>query len=433
MGASFWALCSYRRLRLMDILRATGTAERPHSWLNFVSLDVRSFSGVSDIENSVKHILESSTVISQRGYALLLAISLLVGRYFFGTRLVQALEPRPFYWLFEAAFFIVYWALLMEFLRLVFAWRSLHMLLRRVSWHPVLAAFKRYRECRPNLAKMNLTRPPSSFAALESSVDQAGRLVRTAKTLAQAPDNDEALRNLLRQSIPEWEAQVQGAASPLYEALRLEWTDNSRADPRSLVDTARKKRATRLQGNWRQSLRLRCQAHHALFRLLQSLAKPMEDYWSRIQAEGVPPAPAPGAKEYYDQVEEFFAGRLVNFLAIVLPSLQNLGYFVLAGLLLMLLAVTSYPFQPRNEFLFFNWVVILSFIGTVFWIFVEMDRDTVLSLLNDTQPGQVNFSRELVLRIFLYVAVPLLALLGAQFPESVQQILSLFATAQAGP
>ena len=66
----------------------------------------------------------------------------------------------------------------------------------------------------------------------------------------------------------------------------------------------------------------------------------------------------------------------------------------------MLLAVTSYPFQPRNEFLFFNWVVILSFIGTAFWIFIQMDRDTVLSLLNDTKPGQINFSRELVLGLF---------------------------------
>jgi hypothetical protein len=99
----------------------------------------------------------------------------------------------------------------------------------------------------------------------------------------------------------------------------------------------------------------------------------------------------------------------------------------------MLLAVTSYPFQPRNEFLFFNWVVILSFIATVFWIFVQMDRDTVLSLLNDTNPGQINLSRELVLRTLLYVAVPLMALLGAQFPESLRQILSLLTAAQGSP
>ena len=125
--------------------------------------------------------------------------------------------------------------------------------------------------------------------------------------------------------------------------------------------------------------------------------------------------------------------RMVNFLSIVFPALQNLGYFVLTGLLLMLLAVTSYPFQPRNEFLFFNWVVILSFIGTAIWIFVQMDRDTVLSLLNDTKPGQVNFSRELLVRSLLYVAVPLLAMLGAQFPESLRQVLTIFTAAQGSP
>jgi hypothetical protein len=75
----------------------------------------------------------------------------------------------------------------------------------------------------------------------------------------------------------------------------------------------------------------------------------------------------------------------------------------------------------------------LSFIATVFWIFVQMDRDTVLSLLNGTEPGQINFSRELVLRTFLYLGVPLLALLGAQFPESLGKIISVFTAAQGNP
>lgn len=61
------------------------------------------------------------------------------------------------------------------------------------------------------------------------------------------------------------------------------------------------------------------------------------------------------------------------------------------------------------------------------------DPDTVLSLLNNTNPGQINLSRALVLRTLLYVAVPLLALLGAQFPESLRQILSLLTAAQGSP
>jgi hypothetical protein len=279
---------------------------------------------------------------------------------------------------------------------------------------------------------MNLTHPPSSFAALECSVDQAGRLMRTANALVVAPETGEGLRESLRQSMLEWEAQVEAARSHLGEALKMEWADNSRVGLPAAAETGPKKRATRIQGNWRESLKARCHAQHALYRFLQSMGTLMEAHWTAIHAEDDPAVQTAGAKEFFDQAEEFIVGRAVNFLAVVFPAIQNLGFFVLAGLLLMLLAVTSYPFQPRNEFLFFNWVVILSFVGTVFWIFIQMDRDTILSLLNDTVPGQVNFSRELVLRTLLYVAVPLMALLGAQFPESLRQILSLFTAAQAG-
>ena len=433
LGGCLWSLCSFRRLRLLDLLRAGGTPEKPHAWLGFLSLDVRSLNGVSELENSLKHILESSSVLSLGQYVSLITIGLLVAHYFFDTRLVRALEPRPFYWLFEAAFIIVYWALLTEFLRLVFAWRSLHQLLRRLSWHRMLSAFKRYREAQPNLTRMNLTHPPSSFAVLESSVGQAHGLIQMARRLGQSGDIEDSLRDHLRQSLPLWESQVQTAGFHLCEAFRIEWTDDSQLDTPETLETAHTKRASRIKGNWRQSLKHRCHAHQALFEFLQSLAKPMEDFWSCTHPERATTAPSTGVNEFFDRVEEFTVGRFVNFLALVFPSLQNIGYFVLAGLLLMLLAVTFYPFQPRNEFLFFNWVVILCFVGTVFWIFVQMDRDTVLSLLNDTKPGEVNFSRELVLRTLLYVAVPLMALLGAQFPASLQRILSVFTATPGAP
>ena len=428
-GACLWALCSFRRLRLIDILRASGTVEEVGPWLSFLSLEGRSFTGVRELEGNIKDNLERSTVISRWWYIALMTAAWIVWVDFFYYRLVRELEGRPFYWLFGAAFFIVYWALLMEFMRLVFVWRGLHLLLQRLAWHPLLPAFKRYRGRFPSFTKITLTHRPSRFAALEASVEQAGRLLRTAKTLTEAPRTDPGLRELLRQSIPEWESHAQAAEALLSEALRLQWTDQSQADDHAMRETTRKKHAIRLKGDWRRALELRHRVHRSLFELMQSLDKPMEQHWDSDRAEGATPA----AALFFRQVEEFFVTRLVNFLAVVFPSLQNLGYFVLVGLLLMLLAVTSYPFQPRNEFLFFNWVVILSFIGTLFWIFVQMDRDTVLSLLNGTKPGQVHFSLELVLRTFLYLGVPLLALLGAQFPQSAGKIISVFTAAQGSP
>jgi len=230
----------------------------------------------------------------------------------------------------------------------------------------------------------------------------------------------------VRQMIPECETQVQTAESELYKALRFQWTDATPGEGHSPPEPVRKKRATSLHGNWRQSLASRWQAHHALLLLMQSLTDPLEKHWSVGHEENAV------VTKFFEQAEEFIVTRVVNFLAVVFPSFQNLGYFVLVGLLLMLLAVTSYPFQPRNEFLFFNWVVILSFMGTIFWIFVQMGRDTVLSLLNGGKPGQINVSRELVLRSLLYIGAPLLALLGAQFPETLGKILSALTAAQGG-
>jgi hypothetical protein len=428
-AACLWALCSFRRLRLIDILRASGPLEKGDSWLSFLSLEGRSFNGVRELEHNIKHNLESASVISVKGYTALLALALVVGHYFFDTRLVRALEARPFYWIFEAAFFIVYWALLMEFIRLILVWRGLHLLLQRLSWHPLHAAFKRYHQHFPSRAKMNLTHPPSSFAALESSAEQAGHLLRTARTAIQAADTEPELRKFFQQSILEWQAQVQAAEAQLYEALKLQWTDPEQAEGHSVLEPIRKKHPSRLKGDWRRSLGCLCRAHHALFQLMQSMTAPLEQHWHSGHADDA----TPGATTFFEHAEELFVSRVVNFLAVVFPPLQNLGYFVLIGLLLMLLAVTTYPFQPRNEFLFFNWVVILSFIGTVAWIFIQMDRDTVLSLLNGTKPGEVNFSRELVLRAFLYIGAPLLALLGAQFPESLGKIISVFTAAGGNP
>jgi hypothetical protein len=47
-----------------------------------------------------------------------------------------------------------------------------------------------------------------------------------------------------------------------------------------------------------------------------------------------------------------------------LPQMQNLIVTSVAGLLLMLLAVSSYPFQPHDLLLLFNWAAILSFVGS---------------------------------------------------------------------
>jgi uncharacterized membrane protein len=98
-------------------------------------------------------------------------------------------------------------------------------------------------------------------------------------------------------------------------------------------------------------------------------------------------------QQIYELAEEFLVGRVAHFLAYVLPQMQNLIVTSVAGLLLMLLAMSSYPFQPHDLLLLFNWAGILSYVGIAMWVFIQMNRDSVLSSLNGTKPGQLSWDR----------------------------------------
>jgi len=111
--------------------------------------------------------------------------------------------------------------------------------------------------------------------------------------------------------------------------------------------------------------------------------------------------------------------------------MQNLIVASVAGLLLLLFAVSSYPFQPHDLLLLFNWTGILAFVGIAMWVFVQMNRDPLLSSLNGTTPGQIDWNKEFIIRIVVYGIVPILALLGAQFPQSVGQLVSHFIPSEA--
>src|SRR5262249_7133683 len=120
----------------------------------------------------------------------------------------------------------------------------------------------------------------------------------------------------------------------------------------------------------------------------------------------------------------FLITHVVAFLQHVFAHLQNLIGLVTMGLLLMVLAAISYPFQPREPLLMFGWVTILTSVVVTLFIFVNASRDKTISLLTGTAPGKVKITRDLVFRVLIHGVVPVIALLGVQFPEAVRQIFS---------
>ena len=85
--------------------------------------------------------------------------------------------------------------------------------------------------------------------------------------------------------------------------------------------------------------------------------------------------------------------------------------------LLLLFAVTSYPFEPNRMLLTFSWVVVLSVVAISLWIFLELDRNTLMSHVSGTHPGEITFNWAFFGRLVSFGAVPLLSVAAAQYPQ----------------
>jgi hypothetical protein len=311
-------------------------------------------------------------------------IAILVGVpcfLFFVLGLVHSVESRYFYWFFGGSFFLVYMALSFTALRFLGLWWQTRRLLGYMSSHRIVHAFKMLKENSPKMPKMDLSDAFQPHTALQFSFDQARSILPR--------EQEEELRNI-------------------FEEMARADTDD----------------------DWQHGMKLAHSAQAKLSAAAADVAGQLRDRW--IVLEDV----AKKEKEKLTEEERrlqkratFLAAQLVVFLHHVLSHLQNMIAFVMIGLLLMLLAINYYPFQPRERLLWFNWAVILATVLLAITVFVQMGRSRSLSLLSGTAPGQVTWNREFVLRIVFYVIVPVLALLGAQFPESLRRVLSLFGTA----
>ncbi len=125
-----------------------------------------------------------------------------------------------------------------------------------------------------------------------------------------------------------------------------------------------------------------------------------------------------------DQVigEEFLALRFVWFIRYALWIMRALLGFLTYGLILLVAALTLYPFEGEHEI---GIALVIFFIvigGIVFTVFAEMDRDPIFSRLSDTRPNELSWN--FFYRILSFSALPLLTLLASQVPAVGNFLLS---------
>ena len=120
--------------------------------------------------------------------------------------------------------------------------------------------------------------------------------------------------------------------------------------------------------------------------------------------------------------EEFVALRTLIYMRYVFRHLRVLLGLVIAGFVLSVLSMSSYPFQGHRWIGGANIVVCVALGIGVVVVFAQMDRDAIMSRITDTKANELN--KTFFLRVAQYGALPLVTLLSSQFPEIGRALFS---------
>lgn len=385
------------------------------NFLGFV--DTGSFTGIKAHERATVNLLKCSTD-EIPFWSLWISLPLLI--YFFvldkpGLRLV-ALDGQIFTLFFVGSAIFVFTALLLLFGRFVAVWFELSSTLRRLYMHTTRRAYEELRlgNVAPSMAdrqRIWLIEPSDSVATVEFSLVRVREMLRLVETSATFSAG----------TIADRVSTQRAALSDLVVAAQQRLDDVSRYEAAGL---------------WRNAITSKLSLQSAMSDLSRFVTERFEPWW-RLAPNAAPipgsPANQPGIDEsLIKQAELYVAGRVLDFLRQVFPQMMHLVVFSSVGLLALMLALSCYPFPHRDTYMWLSWIILLSMISVIFVIFVQINRDRVMSMLSGTTPGELNWNGTFVWRLVLFGLIPILTLLGAQFPHALQGLFSSFGALFAG-
>jgi hypothetical protein len=110
------------------------------------------------------------------------------------------------------------------------------------------------------------------------------------------------------------------------------------------------------------------------------------------------------------------------FIQNTLGCMRSLVMSIICMFIAITVAISSYPFDPRP--LLSGMVIILFFIlgATIVAVYSQMHRDTTLSNLTDTKPGELG--GDFWIKLIGFGAGPVLGLIASVFPEFTDFLFS---------
>lgn len=132
------------------------------------------------------------------------------------------------------------------------------------------------------------------------------------------------------------------------------------------------------------------------------------------------------AAGHQEEVHLFYALRAITFIRQAFLVARYLLVGSLGSLLLLLLAVAAFDFQPKAQLLSLLGSILLVMAGWVTLRIVQMERNPLLCLMEGTAPDRVQLSLGLVENGLRFVVVPLLLLLATLNPSLGGMLVQVF-------
>ncbi|HJV48068.1 MAG TPA: hypothetical protein VJ549_02215 [Geothrix sp.] len=123
------------------------------------------------------------------------------------------------------------------------------------------------------------------------------------------------------------------------------------------------------------------------------------------------------AAAHQAEVDLFMAMRAIHYIRQAFIVLRHLLVGSVGTLILLLLGVAAFDFQPKNDLMILLAGALLVMAAWIALVILHVERDPLLCLMEGTQPGQVQLSLGLVENGFRYILLPLLLLLATLNPS----------------
>lgn len=150
------------------------------------------------------------------------------------------------------------------------------------------------------------------------------------------------------------------------------------------------------------------------------LSGALVNFWSTQR----PGSTSSASDSWESDAELFVVLQVTNLIRQVFTQVRNLLIHITLMVLLLLWALSSYPFQPHRLIVIFSYGFVLWIVITFILLFVRFNRDEVLSRLLGTTPNRFTFDRSMILPFVGCVVLPLVSLAAVQFPEFSDALFS---------